>query len=187
VKHTKKKLQILASIVIIAVIATTLVYFTNTPTFVAPKGAPFTPHYISYRGNPSKIYVAAAATSYSKVNESYSAEGQEVKKGTPLFIVSVTLRNDYTADDLPPPNGTQVFPADGTAYLYLNAQLYDKNGLVNATNVSVSDFSVPKTIGTGLVLASGQTASTDLWIATDNTKINQYYLTLVFLGDSIPT
>jgi hypothetical protein len=69
----------------------------------------------------------------------------------------------------------------------LTAQLYDKEGQLNATNVSVSDFSLTTASGPGLVLSSGQTAPVNIYMATAQTNINKYEVNLYFLGDSIPT
>ena len=146
-------------------------------------------HYLSYQGNASKIYLLAATTSYGNANGSYiTPAGYFVQKGELLFIVTATLRNDYTADDPPPPLSGQppISPADGTAYLYLTAQLFDKAGNVSASDVSVSDFSLPLTPGEGVVLASGQTASANILLATSQTDINRCDVYLVFVGDSIP-
>lgn len=154
-----------------------------------PKASSVVPHYLVYDGKPSNIYLIEAATSYINSNETFTTtNGQVVEKGTPLFVITITLRNDYTSDNPAPPlhNQVQTSPSDGTAYLYLTAKLYDKDGQLNATNVSVSDFSLPAVQGTGLVLSSGETAQVKIYMATSNMNINKYEVSLNFLGDSIP-
>jgi hypothetical protein len=171
-----------------AVVAGFTIYLSGAPT--KPGDSLAIPRYLSYNDMTSKIYLIDSITSYDKTNETYAtADGQIVEKGTSLFVITMTLRNDYTSDNPAPPlnNQDQTSPADGTAYLYLTAQLYDKDGKLNATNVSMSDFSLPTKSGTGLVLSSGQTTSIKIYMATSQTNINRYELNLYFLGDSIPT
>jgi hypothetical protein len=184
----KKRLAITLLVLIIVAMVGLTIYLSATLT--APEDSSVIPRYLGYNDKTSKIYLIDSFTSYSNANETYAtADGQIVEKGTPLFVITMTLRNDYTSDNPAPPlhNQDQTSPADGTAYLYLTAQLYDKDGQSNATNVSMSDFSLTSTAGTGLVLSSGQTAPANIYMATAQTNINKYEVNLYFLGDSIPT
>ena len=184
----KKRLAITLLVLVTVVVAGFTVYLSETLS--KPGDSSAIPRYLTYIDKTSKIYLIDSFTSYSNANETYAtADGQIVEKGTPLFIITMTLRNDYTSDNPAPPlqNQDQTTPTDGTAYLYLTAKLYDKDGQLNATNVSVSDFSLTATSGTGLVLSSGQTASINIYMATSQTNINRYEVNLYFLGDSIPT
>ncbi len=184
----KKLKQTIATLAIIAVLAAIVVILLTNDKAI-PSKPQQAPQYLQYQGTPSKIYLLSTATSYTTANETFTtAQGQTIEKGTPLFLITVTLRNDYTSDDPPPPlpNNPPISPADGTAYLYLNANLYNKNGVINATNVSNSDFSIPGTSGSGLVLASGQTESVNIYMMTNQTNINSFNLKLTTLSDSIP-
>ena len=184
----KKRLAITLLVLVTIVVAGFTIYLTGTLT--KPEDSSIIPRYLVYNDEASKIYLIDSFTSYSNANETYTtADGQIVEKGTPLFVITMTLRNDYTSDNPAPPlqNQDQTSPADGTAYLYLTAQLYDKDNQLNATNVSVSDFSLTTTFGTGFVLSSGQTAPVNIYMATSQTNINKYEVNLYFLGDSIPT
>jgi len=184
----KKRLAITFVILCIAVTVGFTAYFLRTST--NPEVVAVAPHYLVYNGAMSKIYLVDAVTSYDIVNETYATpDGQVVEKGTPLFIITMTLRNDYTSDNPAPslPNQIQTSPADGTAYLYLITQLYNKGGALNSTNVSVSDFSLPAIPGSGLVLSSGETAPAKIFIATSHTDISKFEINLHFLGDSIPS
>ncbi len=177
---------IIVVVVLVAALGIYLSQTTSSPATVEPISA----HYLSYNNIASKIFLLGAATSYGNANETLTgANGVVIQKGNPLFIVTITLRNDYTSDEPAPalPNQGQTSPADGTAYLYLTAQLYNKNGVVNATDVSISDFSMPAIQGTGCVLASGQTSSINIYMATTHTDITKCEINLVVLGDSIPT
>ena len=109
-----------------------------------------------------------------------------IQKGSSLFIITATLRNDYTIDDPPPPNGIAISPADGTAYVYLTAQLKNDEGIINAKDVTVPDFSIPSIPGAALVLASGQTASVNIYLSVNEDNISDYDIEAVFIGDSIP-
>jgi hypothetical protein len=185
----KRRTATAGIIVVVALVAALSIYLsqtTSSPTTVEPISA----HYLSFNSVASKIYLLGAATSYGNANETLiAANGAVIQKGNPLFIVTLTLRNDYTSDEPAPalPNQGQTSPADGTAYLYLTAQLHNKNGVVNATDVSVSDFSIPAIQGTGCVLASGQTSPVNIYMATTHTDISKCEINLVALGDSIPT
>jgi hypothetical protein len=184
----KKRSAITLFVLVIVVLAGFTIYLSGTLT--PSRGSTAIPHYLVYNDKTSKIYLIDSFTSYRNANETYTTpDGQIVEKGTPLFVITMTMRNDYTSDNPAPPldNQEQTSPADGTAYLYLTAQLYDKEGQLNATNVSVSDFSLTAASGTGLVLSSGQTAQVNIYIATSQTNINKYEVNLYFLGDSIPT
>jgi hypothetical protein len=183
----KKRLAITLFVLIIVVVAGFTVYLSATLT--KPGDSSAIPRYLGYNDKMSKIFLIESVTSYSTANETYTtADGQIVEKGTSLFVITMTLRNDYTSDNPAPPlnNQDQTSPADGTAYLYLTAQLYNKDGQLNATNVSVSDFALTAVSGTGLVLSSGQTAPVNIYLSTSQTNINKYEVTIYFLGDSIP-
>jgi hypothetical protein len=184
----KKQLAITLLVLILVVAAGFTIYLSGAPT--KSGGSSTIPRYLSYKDMTSKIYLINSLTSYSNANETYTtADGQIIEKGTKLFVITMTLRNDYTADNPAPPlqNQDQTSPADGTAYLYLTTQLYDKEGKLNATNVSISDFSLTEASGAGIVLSSGQTASFNIYMATSQTNIIEYEINLYFLGDSIPT
>jgi hypothetical protein len=184
----KKRFAIQLLVFAIIVVVGLTVYLSRTLT--NPGTSSVIPRYLVYHDKTSKIYLIDSFTSYNNANETYTtADGQIVVKGTPVFVITMTLRNDYTSDNPAPPlqNQDQTSPADGTAYLYLTTQLYDKGVQLNATNVSVSDFSLTAISGTGLVLSSGQTALVNIYLATSQTNINRYEVNLYFLGDSIPT
>jgi hypothetical protein len=184
----KKRLAITLLVLLIVAVAGFTAYLSRNLNTQGDSSA--IPRYLGYNDKISKIYLIDSSTSYSNANETYTtADGQIVEKGTPLFVITMILRNDYTSDTPAPPlrNQDQTSPADGTAYLYFTTQLYDNNHKLNATNVSVSDFSLTATSGTGLVLSSGQTTPVNIYMATSQTNINKYEVNLYFLGDSIPT
>jgi hypothetical protein len=184
----KKGLLIIAAIMVLVAATSIAIFLSQTqngPSTIQPSAQ----RYLSYKDTQTKIYLLGSTTAYSNINETFTTStGQIVQKGSPIFIITLILRNDYSYDDPPPslPNQNPTSPTDGTAYLYLNAQLYNKDGPINATSVSVSDFSLSLTPGTGLVLGSGQTTSVSIQLLTSQTNINKCDVNLVFLGDSIP-
>jgi hypothetical protein len=185
----KKRQKIITITAIIIILASTLtVFLGNINSSPPPKTQQTTQQYLSYQGNTSKIFLVNTNSEYGEVNQTYTTnDGQIVRKGTPLFIITVTMRNDYTSDAPPPPNGIPIAPADGTAYLYVTGQLRDKVGIVNAIDVTVPDFSIPSTPGAALVLASGQTASVNICLTVNQNDIIEYGINVIFIGDSIPT
>jgi hypothetical protein len=185
----KKRQKIIAITAIIVILASTLTVFLGRINSSPPPVTLQTPQqYLSYQGNMSKIFLVATTSEYSEVNQTYTSnDGKIIQKGTSLFIITATLRNDYTSDEPPPLKGIPIAPADGTAYIYLTAQLRDKAGIVNATDVTVPDFSIPSTPGAALVLASGQTASVNIYLSVNQKDVSKYGLNVIFIGDSIPT
>jgi hypothetical protein len=185
----KKRQQIIAITAIIVILASTLTVFLGSINSSPPPVTQQTPQqYLSYQGNLSKIFLVATTSEYSEANQTYTTNnGQIIQKGTPLFVITATMRNGYTSDEPPPPNGIPIAPADGTAYIYLTAQLHNKAGIVNATDVTVPDFAIPKTPGAALVLASGQTASVNIYLTVNQKDISEYGINVIFIGDSIPT
>ena len=183
----RKRLKITTIVVIIIILASTFIVFLGTNDFSSPKTQPTALQYLSYQEHVSRIFLVAATAGYVFASQTYNTTfGQVVEKGSPLFIINVTLRNDYTLDDPPPSKGLPISPADGTAYVYLTAQLNNEEGIVKAIDVTVPDFSIPSTPGAALVLASGQTASVNIYLAMNEKNIIDYGIKVIFIGDSIP-
>jgi hypothetical protein len=182
-----KRLKLFAiAAVAIVLVSTLIVYFANID--LPPKTQSTLPQYLSYGGNVSKIFLVASTVGYGEANETYTAtDGQVVQKGSLLFVVTATLRNDYSSDNPPPPNGVPIAPADGTAYVYLTAQLNSKEGAVKAKDVTVPDFVIPSTSGAAIVLAAGQTAPVNIYMAVNQKDITDCIIKMIFIGDSIPT
>ncbi len=179
-----RKFALIAGALLVAIIASAaLIGFLD---LLVQNAEAFTPHYLTYMELPRKIYIASATTANIISEQTYLlADGQEVPKGSELLQLKVTLRNDYTSDNPPPSKGTPVSPIDGTAYICLRITLYNKNGAATANILSPSDFSVSSPDEIGFVLASGQTNSVNINLATNPTGINRFEVNLVFLGDSI--
>lgn len=108
--------------------------------------------------------------------------------GTPLFIVNVTVRNDYTAEN-PPPNAIagNVGFNGSTVFLLLYANLYNENGHIN------SQIYVPGGDNSGYTpfdyyvaeLGSGENASLSIYMVTSQRDVEKYTLTFGWL-DAVP-
>ncbi len=182
-----KRLKLATISVIIIILASTAIAFLANSGFSHQKTHSTAQQYLSYQGNASKIFLVDAVAEYALSSQTYNTtDGQVIQKGSSLFIITATLRNDYTIDDPPPPNGIAISPADGTAYVYLTAQVKNEEGIIKAKDITVPDFSIPSTPGAALVLASGQTASVNIYLSVNEDNISDYGIEAVFIGDSIP-
>lgn len=183
-KAKSKKYTLIAVFIILLTASGALIGFLNG---LVQNAEEFTPHYLSYMEKPSKIYIASASTSKVTADQTYETQtGQEIPKGTQLLQLQVTLRNDYSIENPPPAlSNIPVAPVDGTAYLCLAVNLYNKDGAVAPMILSPSAFSITSPNQSGLVLASGQTTNVSLLLSANNLDINRFEVALVFLGDSI--
>lgn len=174
-------------IVVFLIILTTFGAFIGFLNGLVQNTGEFTPHYLSYMDDPSKIYFASASTSKITANQTYQIQnGQEIVKGTELLQLAISLRNDYSIENPPPPTSNiPVAPVDGTAYLRLTVTLYNQNGAFTPIILSPSDFAVTSSNQLGLVMSSAQTNKLTLMLAANSVDINRFEINLVFLGDSI--
>jgi hypothetical protein len=138
-------------------------------------------------GIESRIFMVSTTSTFTLTNQTYtSTDGKQAAKGC-LYTINVTLRNDYSSDNPPPSTGTPTAPIDGTAYIFLQANLVNYDVVYPSINMSPSDFTPPRTDQTGVVLASGQTATIQLILATNETTTAKYIITLDSVSDSIPS
>jgi len=183
----KKRTQMLAVLAVLLISVAAAIGFFASTLVLGPKFENPAPGYLSYNGNPSKIYLVSSTVLESNANQTYiAADGQVIGKGSPLFTMAVTLRNDYSPDDPAPPVTSQVAPVDGAAYVCLSAQLINNQGVINGSVISTGDFYAPSIQGTALVLAAGQTVSASIYYWTDQADVNGFRINLNFLGDSVP-
>jgi hypothetical protein len=182
-KHTKKRIVFAVFPLIVISLGVYLVVWGG---FLASKPQAFAPHYLAHQGEDSRIYVASQTTSYIYAEKEYTtSDEQTVPVGSGIFTINLTLRNDYSSDAPPPTSGTPVSPVDGTAYVRLKATLFNNDASIPTINVSPSNFATSSD-QVGVVLASGQTTNVQMLLATNQTKITGYTVTLDFVGDSIP-
>jgi hypothetical protein len=182
-----RKIAGIAGIILLLVSAFSALFVLFLGGLIAPKTDESTPHYFSYNGNESKIYMISASSTFTLTNQTCTLEdGQQIAQGSHLYMIDLTMRNDYSSENPPPSAGTPTAPIDGTAYILLKATLLNTDVTVPTINLSSSDFSVPSPDETALVLSSGQTNTIQLLLATNQTKINGFLISLVSLSDSIP-
>ena len=161
---------------LIAIIAATIgavVVFQQlamkTAKSVIPSTAVLEPAAPSYIGN-SSIYLISAKPYYGTY------------RGTAVFMINVTVRNDYSLQQPPPIifppsfNGSRVF-------FILYADLYDKNGARINSNLY---FPAGEPFTYWMVdLNDGQTTSLAIYMATSSRDVDHYSLILEYL-EGIP-
>jgi hypothetical protein len=131
----------------------------------------------------TRIFLVSATTYYGysnetrKLNPDNPAQGNIISKGDPIFIINVTLRNDYN------PENPLPLSSDNYAFIYLTATLYSQNGTINAKDVSPTNPEVDMPNPTAIIgLNSGATASVEVWMATANRNIDHYEINLSVFG-----
>ncbi len=128
----------------------------------------------------TRIFLVSATTYYGYANETLKAgnptEGNIINKGDPIFIINVTLRNDYNPEN-PLPLST-----DNYAFIFLTATLYSQNVTINAKDVSPTNPEVGPFLTAFVGLSSRETASVEVWLATDNRNIDHYEINLSVFG-----
>ncbi len=186
-------------LVIIAVLVAAVVliaFWINSvqpvpPDFPAPNVEPVSPIYLSFvpftwrDWNESRIFLEAATPRYAPRYGYYKNQTDGgVQKGDPCFIVNVTVRNDYSENQLPPSNQAYNFTKYGY-YIYFDALLYNKNGAVNVKDVVVDQQ--PGWFGDAypinfIRVDSGETKTFDIYIATENRDIERFELLVFDIG-----
>ena len=128
----------------------------------------------------TRIFLVSATTYYGYANETRKTgnptEGNIVNKGDPIFIINVTLRNDYNPEN-PLPLSTNNY-----AFIFVTATLYSQNRTINGKDVSPTNPEIGADTTATLGLTSGATASVEIWIATANRNIDHYKINLSVFG-----
>jgi|WetSurMetagenome_2_1015567.scaffolds.fasta_scaffold83603_1 DNA-binding HxlR family transcriptional regulator len=146
--------------------------------------------------NLTKIYLVSANGRYDywRFNDTqigYPLSGSYIwviHKGDPLFVINVTVRNDYTSVDSRNYNSNDynspISNITGTyeSFIVLNAFLYDAEGNV----INAVDFTMPKTpIGMYQFSLIGQeTVSFNLYLATANRDIDHFAIKIGYLAST---
>jgi len=128
----------------------------------------------------TRIFLVSATTYYGYSNETLKSgnptEGNIINKGDPIFIINVTVRNDYSPEN-PLPLST-----DNHAFIFLTATLYSQNVTIKAKDVSPTNPQVGPFLTAFVGLNSGETASVEIWMATANRNVNHYEINLDVFG-----
>jgi hypothetical protein len=132
----------------------------------SPSTAVVEPAAPGYIGN-SRIYLLSAKQYYGTYHE------------TAVFIVNLTVRNDYTAQQ-PPPNPLGWNITDARAYFILLANLYDKNG-VQINSHEYSSQAEPDNYFQ-VSLSSNKITSLTIYMVTSNRDVDHYTLVFGWLG-----
>ena len=185
-KVKRRKVAVIVGIIVLLVSAFSALFVVFLGGLNASKTDSFTPHYLPYKGSESKIYMLSSSSVLTLTNQTYTSEDGQQIKASALYTITLTFRNDYSNENPPPSIGTPTAPIDGTAYILLKATLLNNDVTIPTINLSPSDFWVSSPDETALVLASGQTNTLQLILATNKTKISYFTIHLVGLSDSIP-
>ncbi len=193
----RKTITILLTIIIaVATGATIYSLGTEKPKIeITPSSAVVEPAAPSYIGN-SSIYLISAVSSFNPYPFA-SAVGPQpgstpvIEMGKQCFIVNLTVRNDYAANNLPPneqpmyyANGSVIKPT-GSVYVFLTVKLYDKQGNV----VQAIDVSPPYGLPNGGAydsLQSGQSGTLTIYMATSQKDIDHFGVVLEYVGNTPP-
>ena len=198
-KRTKAILAITILLVAIAALASAAFLMNQTSTkpseegywndFPAPDVKLINPHYLrtipDLFGNYSetKIFLVETNPRYGYYNETINPSNPafpEVHKGDPVFIINVMLRNDYTEDN-PPPGG---FDYNNASIIILKTQLYDKNGAVEARDVTPPYPGGFHVSSQSYEIKRGETTSFSIYLLTSNREIDRFELYIYYIYSS---
>ena len=150
-------------IIVVAVAIVVFIVFQQQNSF-CPSRAVLEPAAPGYIGN-SSIYLLSAKPYYGTYH------------GTPVFMVDVTVRNDYTAEQPAP----SPFPgwAPGEVNFLLRANLYSKTAQINS-QIYVQNGAEP--FYYDITMGSGETTSFSIYMVTSQRDVENYTLTFEFLS-----
>lgn len=165
---------------------------TTSNPFI-PQITPNPPYYLEYPDYPGQIHtgnssilLVSATASYSRYPfDSFSQLGGRpgAQKGDLCLIVNITLTNDYTVSN---PVGPNMSGQNGTtAYLYLTAQIFNQQGLIQANDVTppyqygnppvpVNNPPIPY-LGAFIGLDSGETGTTTIYLSREDLSSGMTY------------
>jgi len=154
---------------------------------------PVAPQYLPYNETESSIFLSSATISYGpypgpSVNQMGNTPG--IKKGALCFIVNATIRNDYSEEN-PPPDQKLFNITNADVSAFLTAQIFNTQGQVNATDVTLPYPPVPYPGALVGNLASGNSTTVTIYLATNNQDIkpqdiNRFVIILEYVGSLPP-
>lgn len=131
------------------------------------------PSLLDYGGNETKILLLASTAKYDSYKQSFQNLAGSVNKGDPCFVISATIRNDYTEAK---PQGY---------FVSLTALLYNKEGEVVGRVMSP-----PPLLGSlhgsyaEVNLGNGETAVFNIYVAYDKQDVGRYELYVLGIQDA---
>lgn len=105
-----------------------------------------------------------------------------VRKGEPCFVLNLTLRNDYALnDDTAPAQKIPFLNYTGTMWMTVSVALFDEDGnKINATDITYAATPMPNAGQFGIRI--GENEAVDVVLATSSQNIDNYNVTLGYLG-----
>lgn len=182
--------KVLLSLVFVAIAVIALstvflgVFLNSESNFSASNIKPVNSNYLYYSsGNASKVFLVSAEPMYGYWTQNdtqmdWFTNGPVIHKGDPVFVINVTIRNDYIQNDQSKVN------SDNISFVVPTVRLFDKN---NNTIVALQAYPLVDTRLNGHIFGfdSGKTTSFELYFATSNRKIDHYEI-LVETVSSMP-
>ena len=158
---------------------------------------PTIPHYLTIGGLETKLFLVSAKPKYStwQINDTnigypaYTSSSNVIHQGDPVFMITVTVRNDYIITDAE--NLTEInsnapignITGSYSSFIILTAQLFSQNGSI----VKTVDITQPKNTLAGYEfnLNSGETTSFNLLFETGSHDIGRYDIFALYVS-SLP-
>ena len=152
-------------VIAVIVIVSLLAYYGGPPSNRIPpsKAKLLNPGYLEN----SRLFVVSATSRYGTHND------QE------CFILNVTLRNDYTAQELPP--NSADYNGSGNAFFIMSTKLYSNEGQIAAKEVT-EPHTMPVPGSPQHSLGAGNTEWFEIDMATSSREIESYAIDIFAYG-----
>ncbi len=169
------------------------------------------------QGEPTKIYLVSAATGYSydpytwpftpelRSRLTVSTDNGSIKLpdfgwhylpanysygifgGNPIFLVGLTVRNDYTPADTENGNGSEApistnpYTNKSSSWIMLTAKFYDQNGDVDLAGANVT-YAPAATRNQKFSLRSGETTQVVFYFSPPTREVDRYEVYVSYLS-----
>ena len=178
-----KRLVLLVALAVVVVSVLGLHYLfasSNTSDIECPSSG-----YLTYPLGEEETMIFLVSTDNPRYG-SYSWSdcewfGGEVHKGDPCFIVTVTVRNDYTTDSIWTDEDSP--PGLYNNHVKLTAHLYNQQGRVATVDVTYPINSLHG--GHVFKIEPEETHSVNLYLATDCKDIERYEIYVTYIGPAM--
>jgi len=164
-----------------------VVIFFQFIVFRMPVTEPFQSaagYYLPYEGNLSKIFVVSTNASYGfypYATRTSLGGVTVVTHQEPCFIISVTMRNDYSSQ-FPPPYTNPHYPT--LVVVILTGILFNGSNQIDATDLlRVGLF---PNAGEFASINSGESATLSLYLGTNQRDVTSFQVVPIFIGGTPP-